>query len=271
MRVDGCVHHGWRQPLRCRSITGLPWRTRLAVVVSIAAIAGCGQQSDPSQANASGLSLETGTAPGVAPPSSGSGSEDADHDATPGIRRSSGTTGSAQPGSGNDELPTGGRPRDLTQLASGPPMPSTAGRLSHASTPPRAANEREAGTGDDAAFDQIYASLDVLERTLATLLATARHETGAPQLHIDATLLEGARERACTMASGATPLLAEDNTENIGLVVELEPDAAARAMHEWWMQSPEARDIRLAPTFNRYGVGACTSGERVYYSERFGS
>jgi uncharacterized protein YkwD len=150
-------------------------------------------------------------------------------------------------------------------------MPSTAERLSHASTPPRAANEREAGTGDDAAFDQIYASLDVLERTLATLLATARHETGAPQLQIDATLLEGARERACTMASGATPLLAEDNTENIGLVVELEPDAAARAMHEWWMQSPEARDIRLAPTFNRYGVGACTSGERVYYSERFGS
>ena len=151
-------------------------------------------------------------------------------------------------------------------------MPGTAGRLPHASTPPRAANEREAGTGDaETSFDQIYASLDELERTLATLLAAARHETGAPQLHIDATLLEGARAHACTMASGAAPLLAEDDTENIGLVVEPEPDAAARAMHEWWMQSPDARDIRLAPTFNRYGVGACTSGERVYYSERFGS
>jgi uncharacterized protein YkwD len=46
---------------------------------------------------------------------------------------------------------------------------------------------------------------------------------------------------------------------------------AATAMHDWWMQSQETRSIRLTPGFTRYGVGACSADDRVYYAERFGS
>ena len=261
--------------LRGRAATTVAWRTHVAVVVSIAAIAGCGQASDRSQANASGEARGSGMAPDVAPPSPDSGSErqDADREATLHARRDLASSGAIPPGSDDEASPTGGLARDPSLLAlgtNGPaPTPSTAGQPPDASASPRAADQPAAGTDD--ALDQLEVSLDALERTVVTLLAAARQETGAAPLQLDATLLAGARERACTMASGATPLLAEDDTENIGLVVELQPDAAAKAMHDWWMQSTEARVIRLGPAFTRYGVGACTSGERVYFSERFSS
>jgi uncharacterized protein YkwD len=286
MRIHGCVRHGRRRARRCRSATALPrgravtavaWRTHVAVVVSIAAIAGCGQASDPSQANASDAAPGSGIAPEVAQPSSDSESEqqDADGEATLHARRGLASSSAIPSGSGDDASSAGGSAHDPSLLALGTdapaPTPSAAGQPLDASASPRTADQPAAGTDRDDALDQLEVSLDALERTVVTLLAAARQETGAPPLQLDTTLLAAARERACTMASGATPLLAEDDTENIGLVIELEPDAAAEAMHEWWMQSTEARDIRLGSAFTRYGVGACTSGERVYYSERFSS
>jgi uncharacterized protein YkwD len=53
--------------------------------------------------------------------------------------------------------------------------------------------------------------------------------------------------------------------------VEPEPDVAGAAMHDWWMQSSDTRDIRLTAGFTRYGVGACSADDRVYYSEHFSS
>ncbi|HSK97594.1 MAG TPA: CAP domain-containing protein [Euzebyales bacterium] len=165
-------------------------------------------------------------------------------------------------GVGGDE----GRLRDQASAAPAS-TPGTTERPPHASGQRGAADEPEPGT----AVQEPSVPLDVYERTVLGLLTAERDDMGAPHLEVDADLVRSARERACTMASGATPLLAEDDTENIGLVVEIEPDPAATAMHDWWMQSAETRSIRLADGFTRYGVGACPADDRVYYSERFGA
>lgn len=240
------------------------------MVLSIAAIAGCGQASDP-QAAPEGSSDTQGATRDVATRPSASvhdrlGSETA----ALGNGRRRGTSEPSEPG--DDGQPAGGTRRDDTQRRPASEMISApasgAANRQEASAPPHAADtgERTADVEDAITADD----LDTLEHTVVALLGSARQGQGAPRLAIDATLVEDARDRACEMAQGTTPLVSEDDTENIGLVVEPDPGAAARTMHDWWMETPRSRDVRLTVAFTRYGVGACTAGERVYYAERFG-
>ena len=269
MRVGARTHVTARRPLRCRATGALPWRTNLAVVLSIAAIAGCGQAAQPPErASADRPSGATRDARDVATRPSGSADagQVVDDAATPGADGAS-ERPAAGDGPGTDPAARGERPQEETSGVTPPPAVDVTEQPPPASATPGApdTDPGDAGIGEDAED-----RLDALEHTVVALLGTVREDTGAPQLQIDATLVDGARDRACAMADGATPLLAEDDTENIGLVVEGEPDAAARAMHDWWMQSSSTRNIRMAEHYTQYGVGACTDGDRVYYSERFG-
>lgn len=269
IRASDHVRQNVRRPPRCGSTAVLPWRTNIAVVLSIAAIAGCGQAPGPQAAsNLSSGTTETASETGVRPSASGDEVQDPGAAATTegNGRRDSGDAGepgdAAAGGSGagaQDDHP----PSDLPSETTAAPTPSAEELAPPASAPPRA---QGLGDVDD------EGDIDTLEHTVVALLGTARKEAGAAQLHIDATLVGSARERACTMAQGTTPLLSEDDdTENVGLVVEAEPDMAARAMHDWWMETSGTRDLRLTRNFDRYGVGACIAGDRVYYAERFGS
>lgn len=264
IRASGHVRHSVRRPPRCGSAAALPWRSNLAVVLSIAAIAGCGQAPGPQAAsNLSSGNTETASDIAARPSASGdvqdpggaatterNGRRSAGDASEPGDAAAAGTADGAQ----NDHPPS-----DLPSEAMSVPTPSAEELAPPASAPPQA---RDVGDEGD---------LDTLEHTVVALLGVARKEAGAAQLHIDATLVGSARERACTMAQGTRPLLSEVDTENVGLVVEAEPDMAARAMHDWWMETSGTRDLRLTQNFDRYGVGACIAGDRVYYAERFGS
>jgi uncharacterized protein YkwD len=268
MRAGARSHVTARRPLRCRATVSLPWRTNLAVVLSIAAIAGCGQAAQPPErASADRPSGATRTARDVAPRPTGAADAGrvVDGAATPGVDPAS-ERPAAGDGPGTGPVAHGERPREETSVATAPPEVDVT-EQPPASTVPGAP---DGGPGDAAIDEEAGDRLDALEHTVVALLGTVREDTGAPRLQIDATLVAGARDRACAMADGATPLLAEDDTENIGLVVEGEPDAAARAMHDWWMQSSSTRGTRMAEHYTQYGVGACTDGDRVYYSERFG-
>jgi len=243
------------------------------VVLSIAAIAGCGQAADP-QAAPERSSDTRGTARDGAARPSGSVDDQQGSDDTAALddsRRRSATEPSEP---GDDGRLTGGGARgDDTQRHAASEVtsaraPGAENPEEASSAPPHAADtgEHTADVDDDIAAD----GLDTLEHTVVAMLGSARQGAGAPRLQIDATLVDDARDRACEMAQGTTPLVSEDDTENIGLVVEPEPGTAARTMHDWWMETPRSRDVRLTEAFTRYGVGACTAGERVYYAERFG-
>lgn len=265
IRASDHVRHSVRRPPRCGSAAALPWRTNLAVVLSIAAIAGCGQAPGP-QAASNLSSGNTETASDITGRLSASGDEVRDPGGAATTERNGrGSSGDAsEPGDAAAAGTADGaddhhQPSDLPSEATSVPTPSAEELAPPASAPPQA---RDVGDEGD---------LDTLEHTVVALLGAARKEAGAAQLHIDATLVGSARERACTMAQGTRPLLSEDDTENVGLVVEAEPDMAARAMHDWWMETSGTRDLRLTQNFDRYGVGACIAGDRVYYAERFGS
>lgn len=255
-------HRGGRAPA-CRSVTVLPWRSHLAVVLSVAAIAGCGQ---PPTAPPDGTADVTANARDAAAPTPPRAGREVAGAATPrGDDATAQGAGSSEPvrrGAAGDVTEGGGGPDDAS-VAPDPAVPADEPDVS-APRPDTGDDGPDAGVDDGAAPD-----LDVLERTVVTLLTAARVEAGAPQVQIDAALVADARDHACTMAHGVTPLVPDADHENVGLVVEPEPDAAARAMHDWWMRSSAARSVRMAGGFTRYGVGACTEGERVYYAERF--
>lgn len=120
----------------------------------------------------------------------------------------------------------------------------------------------------------------VLEPRAAPIYAAlnevrAREEVG--RLDLDATLVASAIRDACAIARGELALSGDDvrtteagaHDENIGLVIDDDPNAAARAMHEWWTHHRTHRRNRMDPRATRYGVGACNAEDRTYYVERF--
>ena len=119
--------------------------------------------------------------------------------------------------------------------------------------------------------------LDVHTAPVFLALNKARARSNLPTLTIDADLVDSAERDACAMARGELPLSESDGRleeagaqrENVGLVVDTDPDGGARTMHEWWNRAPEHRDDRMDPRMHRYGIGACTDAERTYYVERF--
>lgn len=117
--------------------------------------------------------------------------------------------------------------------------------------------------------------LTAQEEMLFGLLNSERDAAGGPPLLLDAELATGTKETACAIARGEQPLVSDRehmrevgaDQEHLGLTVESEPDVAAQAMHDWWMQS--VGDERLNPDYVRYGVGACRDHDHTYYTERF--
>jgi uncharacterized protein YkwD len=97
------------------------------------------------------------------------------------------------------------------------------------------------------------------------------------ELQLDRTLVDSAERDACAIAYGELPLSGDEGRlaeaggqrENVGMVVETDAAAGARAVHDWWTKRREHRVDRLDPTMHRYGIGVCTDEERTYYVERF--
>lgn len=119
--------------------------------------------------------------------------------------------------------------------------------------------------------------LDVHTTPIFLGLNRARARSNLPTLTIDKDLVDSAERDACAMARGELPLSESEGRleeagaqrENVGLVVDTDPDVGARTMHEWWNRSREHRSDRMDPSMHRYGIGACTDAERTYYVERF--
>jgi uncharacterized protein YkwD len=121
------------------------------------------------------------------------------------------------------------------------------------------------------------AGLDVHTAPMFQALNKARARANLPKLAIDENLVDSAERDACAMARGELPLSEQQGRleeagaqrENVGLVVDTDPDEGARTMHEWWNRSREHQVDRMDPSMHRYGIGACTDEERTYYVERF--
>lgn len=121
--------------------------------------------------------------------------------------------------------------------------------------------------------------LDTYALPVFTALNRARARADLPTLTVDDGLVESAERDACAIARGELPLSgsaarleeAGGQRENVGLVVDPDPDWGARTIHEWWTQTPDHRADRMDPDMHRYGVGACVDEERAYYVERFAS
>jgi uncharacterized protein YkwD len=121
------------------------------------------------------------------------------------------------------------------------------------------------------------AGLDVPTAPVFLMLNEARARSELAVLTIDQNLVASAERDACAMARGELPLSEHEGRleeagaqrENVGLVVDTDPDVGARTMHEWWNRSREHREDRMDPAMHRYGIGACTDAERTYYVERF--
>ena len=143
------------------------------------------------------------------------------------------------------------------------------GALGIAGAPAASAAEDAAAAGD----------LDADALPVHRALQRLRSKSGRPELRLDRDLTAGAQRDACALARGELALsgdarrLAESGAqrENLGLVVDSDPAAAARAMHDWWSTSPAHRADRLHPAMRAYGIGACRNRERTYYVERFAS
>jgi uncharacterized protein YkwD len=141
-------------------------------------------------------------------------------------------------------------------------------------TPPKP----HAHAGDTGSVDAAdTAGLDAHAVPVFLALNRARIRSDLPVLDLDQDLVDTAERDACAIARGELPLGEDEGRleeagaqrENVGLVVDIDPDAGARTMHEWWSRSREHRADRMDPTMHRYGIGACTDAERTYYVERF--
>jgi uncharacterized protein YkwD len=125
---------------------------------------------------------------------------------------------------------------------------------------------------DDAAATLLTAEADHVWQALRRDRATH----GVPPVSLDPGLAASARRDACAMARGDRPLISDARRmaeagaqrENVGLVVDDDPVTGAQTMHEWWATTAEHRRDRLAAEARRYGIGACTDGDRTYYVER---
>jgi hypothetical protein len=123
----------------------------------------------------------------------------------------------------------------------------------------------------------LAAGLDVPTAPVFLMLNNARSRSNVPVLTIDQDLVDSTERDACAMARGDLSLSEHEGRleeagaqrENVGLVVDTDPEMGARTMHEWWNRSREHREDRMDPAMHRYGIGACTDAERTYYVERF--
>lgn len=119
-------------------------------------------------------------------------------------------------------------------------------------------------------------TLDAQTAPVFAALNRERADAGLSPLDLDDELVDDAASDACAMVrgdlalSGAGDRPAADGgvRENVGLVVDDDPSAAALTMHEWWAATNEHRRDRMDPHMARYGIGACGDGDRTYYVER---
>lgn len=132
----------------------------------------------------------------------------------------------------------------------------------------RRASAMPAGTGLDVRARPVYAALN-----------RVRSRAGLPVLNLDDALVETAARDACAIARGELPLDSDrqrlrevgGQRENVGMVIDEDPVAGARTMHDWWTHVGQHRRDRMHPEMVRYGIGACTLEDRTYYVERFAS
>jgi uncharacterized protein YkwD len=120
-------------------------------------------------------------------------------------------------------------------------------------------------------------ALDQRAEPVFVALNTDRAEAGLPRLELDSGLTTTAARDACAIARGEVPLSGDrermteagGHRENVGMVIDEDPAAGARTMHDWWAHTRRHRRNRMDPEMDRYGIGACNSEDRTYYVERF--
>lgn len=177
-----------------------------------------------------------------------------------------------------DSEPSGEQPSEQPARESGD-EPAADGQPEQAASEPADDQGSEPGEGGSepaAASEASSQGLSAIEQQIFDLLSRARAEAGVPALQLDPELAASARSFSCEMASGAAPFAhdadkiraAGANGENIAFGTFSEAEAAQRA-HELWMDSPDHRENRMSPGFTTYGVGACSEGHRIYFTERF--
>lgn len=143
----------------------------------------------------------------------------------------------------------------------------------HGTSPDRPGATARAAT----ATLQADAGLEPRTAPVFVALNVEREDEGLTRLELDADLVSGAIRDACAIARGDVPLSGDRTRmadaggefENVGMVIDDDPDAAARTMHSWWATTQRHRATRMQPELRRYGVGACTGADRTYYVERF--
>lgn len=120
-------------------------------------------------------------------------------------------------------------------------------------------------------------TLDQRAEPVFVALNADRADAGLAPLRLDAELTETAARDACAIARGDVPLSGDrtrmteagGHRENVGMVIDDDPVAGARTMHDWWAHTRRHRRNRMDPEMDRYGIGACNSEDRTYYVERF--
>ena len=128
-----------------------------------------------------------------------------------------------------------------------------------------------------AVADAASTPLDQRAEPVFAALNADRTDAGLAPLELDAELVETAARDACAIARGDVPLSGDrkrmveagGHRENVGMVIDDDPVAGARTMHDWWAHTHRHRRNRMDPEMDRYGVGACNSEDRTYYVERF--
>jgi uncharacterized protein YkwD len=119
--------------------------------------------------------------------------------------------------------------------------------------------------------------LDQRAEPVFVALNADRADAGLTRLELDDRLTDTAERDACAIARGDVPLSGDrermteagGHHENVGMVIDDDPDAGARTMHDWWAHTVRHRRNRMDPAMGRYGIGACNDEDRTYYVERF--
>lgn len=119
--------------------------------------------------------------------------------------------------------------------------------------------------------------LDQRAAPVFVALNADRSDAGLAPLELDDQLTETAERDACAIARGDVPLSGDrermteagGHRENVGMIIDDDPVAGARTMHDWWAHTVRHRRNRMDPTMDRYGIGACNDEDRTYYVERF--
>lgn len=134
-----------------------------------------------------------------------------------------------------------------------------------------------ADTSAVVATDIASTTLDQRAEPVFVALNADRADAGLAPLELDVELIETAARDACAIARGDLPLSGDrermteagGHRENVGMVIDDDPVAGARTMHDWWAHTVRHRRNRMDPEMDRYGIGACNDEERTYYVERF--